>query len=315
MNIVSCSNGKNDSNRMKIPRIPSSSRRRRTLNRPRRYRCRSSTPFRILMQSNTTRRQQPKPSHPHKSVTNQLYETIFDHRESTEQVQEVFFDDESIEEPPATPHRKSSSSTLVSLTNTIISSETLSSDIPPRSSKIALGLDQKDVKFIHEILQGDQRASNRITALKEAYLRAANNRQEQLKINPLVHCNKNEKKKISRRPSVIASKIRDELEKYDELPVNPDSFSDDETYSTNDNYRYYHRRLPEIPSTTHRIIDFISTLKRQLQYNFQKIRSRILLEMMSNPPRKRPYHVGKSLSSHHFLSRFSILASIEYSSS
>lgn len=297
MNIVSCTNGKNESNRMKIPRIPSSSRRRRTLNRPRRYRCRSSTPFRTLMQSNATRRQHQTKSAmisppSHKSVSNQLYQTISDRRESMEQVQELYFDDESIEElPPLTPHRKSSSSTLVSLTNTIISSETLSSDAPPRSSQIALGLDQKDVQFIHEILQGDHRASNRITALKQAYVRAAHHRQEQSKSNSLVHGNTNDKKKIQRKPSVIASKIRDELEKYDELPVHLDSFSDDETYSTNDNYRYYHRRLPEIPSTTHRIIDFISTLKRQLQYNFQKFRSRILLEIMSNPPRKRPHHV------------------------
>lgn len=143
--------------------------------------------------------------------------------------------------------------------------------------------------------------------MKQAYIRAANNRQEFLKHNTIVQANATDKKKATMKQSVVASKIRDELEKYDELPVYRKTFSDDDeeeededTYSMNEeeehhHHRYYHRRLPEIPSTTARIIDFLGTLKRQLQHNFQKIRSRILIEMMSNPPptsRKRSYHVS-----------------------
>lgn len=304
---------------MKIPRIPSSVRRRRTLNCPRRYRCRSSTPFRTILQSNATRRQRQKSSmivqqqqhSAHKSVVNQLYQTIYPLDDSPDHVEQIKVDEEG-RRGDQSHHRKSSSSTLVSLTNTIISSETLSSEDDPQPplSRIGLGLNQKDVQFIHEILQrtqGDPRASNRIAALKQAYIRAANNRQEFLKSNPIVPLNVNEKKKASMKQSVIASKIRDELEKYDELPAYSETCSDDETYSINDeeedyrqhhhHHRYYHRRLPEIPSTTHRIIDFLSTLKRQLQHNFQKIRSRILIEMMANPssshPRKRSYHVSQ----------------------
>ena len=164
-------------------------------------------------------------------------------------------------------------------------------------SGVALSLDKKDVDFIHDILQrtqGDDRVSNRITALKEAYLRAANQRNELLKSKPIPQTNET-KKKTMMKQSVIASKIRDELEKYDELPAYRRPISDEEeeeTYSANDDYRYCHRRLPPVPSTTHRIIHFMTTLKRQLQKNFQDIRSRILIETMSHPQRKHNFHVG-----------------------
>jgi hypothetical protein len=95
--------------------------------------------------------------------------------------------------------------------------------------------------------------------------------------------------------SIIASKIRDELEKYDELPVHrKPSFDDDDTYSINENYRYHHhRKLPPVPSTTNRIINFVTTLKRQLQKNFHEIRSRVIIEMMSKPSQNRPiFHVN-----------------------
>ncbi len=106
--------------------------------------------------------------------------------------------------------------------------------------------------------------------------------------------NKN-KKKIARKPSFISSKIRDELEKYDELPAHRKTFFDDdeeETYSANDGYRHRHRRLPPVPSTAHRIINFVTTLKNQLQKNFQEIRSRILIELMSNPRHRSTFQVN-----------------------
>ena len=175
--------------------------------------------------------------------------------------------------------------------------------------------------FIHDILQrshGNQRVSNRITALKEAYVRAADKRNDLLKTKKVSP----NKTKSTVKQSVIASKIRDELEKYDELPVHRkpifkgDDDEYDETYSTNENYRYhYHRRLPQIPSTTDRIINFMTTLKRQLQKNFQDIRSRIILEAMSNPRQhKHTFHVP-----YNFLTnldfKFSILAYIRSISS
>lgn len=121
-----------------------------------------------------------------------------------------------------------------------------------------------------------------------------------MKSKPIPRTN-DTKKKATIRQSVIASKIRDELEKYDELPAYRRPISDEEeeeeeetTYSANDDYRYYHRRLPPVPSTTHRIINFMTTLKRQLQKNFHEIRSRILIETMSNSRRKHNFHVGFS---------------------
>jgi hypothetical protein len=153
------------------------------------------------------------------------------------------------------------------------------------------------VDFIHDILQrshGDHRVSNRINALKEAYVRAANKRNDLLKTKKVPQ----NKTKTTMKQSVIASKIRDELEKYDELPIHrkvicTDDDDYDETYSTNENYRYhYHRRLPPVPSTTDRIINFMTSLKRQLQKNFHEIRSRILIETMSNPQQhKHTFHV------------------------
>jgi len=157
-----------------------------------------------------------------------------------------------------------------------------------------LSLDKKDVDFIHDIIQrthGDQRVSNRITALREAYVRAANKRNDLLKTKKKFQINENKpKKKLTMKHSMSASKIRHELEKYDELPAHrmtildddDDDDDDDDTYSINDDYRYRHRRLPPVPSTAHRIINFVTSLKRQLQKNFHDIRSRILIEAMSN---------------------------------
>lgn len=89
MNIVAYPSEKNpSSHRTKMPRIPSSLLRRRTLNRPKRYRRRSSTPFRTIVHSNTTRQREYPTAAPsmtsnhrqkhstHRSVANQLYHEI-----------------------------------------------------------------------------------------------------------------------------------------------------------------------------------------------------------------------------------------------
>ena len=152
--------------------------------------------------------------------------------------------------------------------------------------------------FIHDIIQrshGDQRVSNRIAALKEAYVRAANKRNDLLKTQKPAP----DKTKSTVKKSVVASKIRDELEKYDELPVHRkplvkrDEENDyDQTYTTNEIYRYhYHRRLPPIPSTTERIINFMVSLKKQLQKNFHEIRSRMLIGPIPNGRQKHTFHV------------------------
>lgn len=205
---------------------------------------------------------------------------------------------------------KSTYSSLASVTNTLLS-ERNSPEIPVRPSPLnrrasgmTLSLDKKDVDFIHNIIQrkngGNQRESNRIAALREAYLRAENKRNDLLKSKTILKHNTNNKilKKPSINHSSIATKIRQELEKYDELPAHrKNSYSDDddyddededETYTTNDNYRYRHRKLPPTPSTASRIINFVTTLKRQIQKNFHEIRSKILIEAMANSSQRRP---------------------------
>jgi hypothetical protein len=194
-------------------------------------------------------------------------------------------------------------------------SETISTQSSVREARpiqrrpgVALGLDKTDVDFIHNILQrtqGDQRVSNRITALKEAYVRAETKKVDLIKPRNLPQTN--EKKKLPMKHSMSASKIRDELEKYDELPIhsrtilNDDYYDDDDddTYSANDDrridYNSHHRGRNPLPSTVHRILNFVISLKRraqinvqQLQKNFQDFRSRILIEVMtasSNHPR------------------------------
>jgi hypothetical protein len=156
-----------------------------------------------------------------------------------------------------------------------------------------LRLDKNDVDFIHNIIKrtnGDDRLSNRITALREAYIRAESKRNELQQT----------KKKMPIQHSFVNSKIRHELERYDELPIHRRAFTDDDddddddTYSANDDRRINRRTLPRVPSTTHRILNFLITLKRQLQKNFQEIRSRILIETMANQStrHRHSYHVN-----------------------
>ncbi|CAF1361121.1 unnamed protein product [Rotaria sordida] len=190
----------------------------------------------------------------------------------------------------------SSCSTLVNDNKTILS-ETISHEIPIKNSSlnrhfpsIALGLDKTDVEFIHDIIErsnGDHHRSNRITALREAYIRAINKKLDLIKTKNNSSINENKKKHIKPiKHSFVTSKIRDELEKYDELPVYQrtsfnDDDDDDDIYSVNYQQHIHHCTIPAIVSTVHRISNFISSLKRQLQKNFHNIQSRILIENMS----------------------------------
>ena len=178
---------------------------------------------------------------------------------------------------------------------------------------LALSLDKTDVDFIHNILQrtrGEHRVWNRITALKEAYIRATSKNKELPKKPKVITGNlaaaaeeeKKKKKAMSMKHSMAATKIRAELEKYDELPASPgavldDEYDYDETCSANNHHRinyYPHHRsipaLPQTPTTSHRLLNFVTAIKRRAQTNvqqFQKnlndIRSRVQVEAMTTP--------------------------------
>ncbi|CAF1312017.1 unnamed protein product [Adineta steineri] len=188
---------------------------------------------------------------------------------------------------------------------------------PPPTRRIpglALSLDKTDVDFIHNILQrtrGDHRVWNRITALKEAYIRATSKKHDLPKKPKPIQTQMDEKKKkkaMAMKHSLAATKIRAELEKYDELPASSATIIDeddyDETCSANDhhkiNYHPHHRSVPSLlptPSTTHRIVNFVTSIKRraqnnvqQLQKNLHDIRSRVHTESMAMSPN----HIGLS---------------------
>ena len=184
---------------------------------------------------------------------------------------------------------------------------------PPvrRFPGLALGLDKTDVDFIHNILQrtrGDHRVWNRITALKEAYIRATSKKHDLPKktksTRNQIDENKN-KKAMAMKHSLAATKIRAELEKYDELPASSETILDeddeyDEMRSVNNHCKKNcspHSRsmpaLPQTPSAANRILNFVALVKRraqnnvqQLQKNLHDIRSRVHTETMgisSNP--------------------------------
>ncbi|CAF1075454.1 unnamed protein product [Rotaria sp. Silwood1] len=217
---------------------------------------------------------------------------------------------------------KSSCSTLATATKTIIS-DTISHDISSKPSllnrrfpSIALGLDKTDVKFIHDIIErshGDNRVSNRITALREAYIRAINKKLNLIKTknNSLIDENKKKQHIKTIKHSYVTSKIRNELEKYDELPIHQRitfSDDDDDTYSINYQYQKHHCTIPIIVSTTHRILNFVSSLKQQLQEYIHHLRSRILIETTAKSPnhglrRRRRFHHDLSGQSHRHVSR------------
>jgi len=153
--------------------------------------------------------------------------------------------------------------------------------------------------------RGDHRVWNRITALKEAYIRATSKKNDlPKKTKPIqTQMDENKKKKVmTMKHSLAATKIRAELEKYDELPASSptipdDEYEYDETCSANIHhkidYNPHHRSvpaLPQTPSTTHRILNFVTSIKRraqnnvqQLQKNFHDIRSRVHVESMTIP--------------------------------
>ncbi|CAF0981290.1 unnamed protein product [Adineta ricciae] len=262
-----------------------------------------------------------------KDEDRQIKELIEDKRseevEVEEEDEEGFLPHDTFEDFLLRRPRKSSCSPSTSSTSTVIS--VIKPPRPPaivrRSSGIALGLDKNDVDFIHNIIQrthGEQRVSNRITALREAYVRAAVKQQNDIvksKTFAAMNLENRAKKPVALKRSLVTSKIRDELERYDELPIHrrnmfrydSDDDDDDEddydyddegTYSINDDYRFRRRPLPSTPSTAHRIISFISAVKRQLQKSFHDFRSRLVLETMTMSPNhttrhKHPYHESR----------------------
>ncbi|CAF2802009.1 unnamed protein product [Rotaria sp. Silwood2] len=256
--------------------------------------------------------------------------------------EEEFFTHDTFEDFLLRRRPKSSASTTVSGTSTIVSQvESISQRLPVRKLPnqkvhipplpppppppppplpptppparrfpgLALSLDKTDVDFIHNILQrtrGEHRVWNRITALKEAYIRATSKKKD-LPKKPKNSLNqideKKKKKSTTMKHSLAATKIRAELEKYDELPASSatildDDYYYDETCSVNDHHKINHNlhnrsipALPQIPSTTNRILNFVVSIKRraqnnvqQLQKNLQDIRSRVNIEAMGIPP-------------------------------
>lgn len=145
-------------------------------------------------------------------------------------------------------------------------------------------MDRNDVKFIHDIIQrsyGDRRKSNRIIALREAYIRALN---KKLKAKTIRQTNVNGRKaKTPIKHSYIDSKIRNELEQYDELPLDRiPRIDDNDIYSLEYRHRRQHCSMPTFISTLQRIFNFVVSVKRHVQRNFQDMRLRMNVE---NPPR------------------------------
>ena len=248
--------------------------------------------------------------------------------------EEEFFTHNTFEDFLLRRRPKSSASTTVSGTSTVVSHvESVSHRLPTRSTSmhhrkphnrpppppppplpltpppavrrfpgLALGLDKTDVDFIHNILQrtrGENRVWNRITALKEAYIRATSKKNNQPKKTKIHHPNippedeKKKKKAMLMKHSLAATKIRAELEKYDELPASSATIVDDDDYyydETCSGNNRHHRSVPNLlqtPSTGHRILNFVTSIKRraqsnvqQLQKNLQDIRSRVQNEAM-----------------------------------
>ena len=168
------------------------------------------------------------------------------------------------------------------------SPERAKTPLPPVSIRrcpggMTLGLARSDVDFIHNIIRrpphNAPHASNRITALKEAYLRAAN---KQMLLSKACQPNRRNDKE-----AFLSRKIRNELERYDELPLNLHSCFDDDDERLSDDH---------IPSAVHRIFNFISSVKRraqsnirQMKSNFRTLRSRLFIEHLAMPPYQYGY--------------------------
>ena len=136
---------------------------------------------------------------------------------------------------------------------------------------VTLGLARSDIDFIHAIIQRsprDRPSCDRITALREAYARARSNQPDKAS---RVHLDR----------MIEARKIRDELEKYDALPIHlREIYDDDDVYAID----------PPVPSALFRLIRFVATLKRRAQLNirqwkknFQTFRTRLFLETLALP--------------------------------
>ncbi|CAF0789782.1 unnamed protein product [Didymodactylos carnosus] len=149
-----------------------------------------------------------------------------------------------------------------------------------RSSHLQLTLDKNDVDFIHGILnktKDHNQAWNRVRALKEAYIRAST----KTKTLP-------KKKKSKVIQNSITTKVKHELEKYDELPsTRTRNHTNKSCYNSEDNIDSYefdeeeeknwmqsHRRSV-VPSTVSNIkpklINLVTFLKRKAEINVKNI--------------------------------------------
>ncbi|CAF3416721.1 unnamed protein product [Rotaria socialis] len=246
--------------------------------------------------------------------------------ENSEHEEEITDDDEDDDEQEFCQHEtfedfflrrppKSSSSTIHHNSTSPATSETISHETPIRPSSldqrapsIALGLDKNDVEFIHDILErsyGDLRKSNRIIALREAYIRAVNKRNDLLKAKSIRRPDETKTRKPTpMKYSVTASKVRDELEKYDELPIHRmPTFDDNDFYSVSYRQTTSHCTIPVVLATANRIINFVTSLKRQVQKNFRDIRSKMNVENTIPPSRQRRSMHNSSGLSHQNRSR------------
>ncbi|CAF1280497.1 unnamed protein product [Rotaria magnacalcarata] len=227
-----------------------------------------------------------------------------DEEEEEEFCRHETFEDFFLRRPP-----KSSCSTIHHNSTSPATSETIAHETPikplpldQRAPSIALGLDKNDVEFIHDILErsyGDLRKSNRIIALREAYIRAVNKRNDLLKAKSIRRTDETKTRKPTpMKYSVTASKVRDELEKYDELPIHRmPTFDDNDFYSVSYRQTTNYCTIPVVLATANRIINFVTSLKRQVQNNFRDIRSKMNVENTIPPSRqKRSMHNSSGLS-------------------
>ena len=170
------------------------------------------------------------------------------------------------------------------------------SPVPPTVRPVkgtALGLNQADVDFIQSLIQRtphDRQSFHRLAALKEAYGRATSKQADPPRIPPIP--------RITLKNMPSANKIRDELEKYDQLPPRDfdSSYYEDETYTIENHPRAQPALHPWIVRSQ-RILDFLTSIKRRAQVNMQQwkknlqdVRTRIFIEQATMPPARRRNH-------------------------
>lgn len=144
--------------------------------------------------------------------------------------------------------------------------------------------------FIQSLIQRtphDRQSFHRLAALKEAYGRATTKQADPPRIPSIP--------RINLKNTLRASKIRDELEKYNQLPPRDfDSpYYDDETYTIDNQQPAVHPWIVR----SYRILNFLTSIKRRAQVNmqqwkknFQDVRTRIFIEQATMPAARRRHH-------------------------